>query len=150
MDPIRTDVNSLFALCVFMDLVSPRLLPAAHGDSRSPYLMQQAALGSLSNQYFVVLRAMLSAYARGRIGEPALRSFDAVTETESLTSRNIVVVLATLCQDAARARMDSRFIGSYLTHERPTRPISKAIALGRETGSTSCSRRPDRQLARRL
>ena len=34
-----------------------------------------------------------------------------------------------------------------LTHERPTRPISKARALGRETGSTFCSRGPDRQLA---
>src|SRR5260370_20579225 len=35
----------------------------------------------------------------------------------------------------------------YSTHEQPTRPISKARALGWETGSTSCSRGPDRQLA---
>src|ERR1700731_522188 len=33
-----------------------------------------------------------------------------------------------------------------LTHERPTRPISKARALGRETGSTFCSRGPDRHM----
>src|SRR5438309_8183450 len=39
------------------------------------------------------------------------------------------------------------FIGSYLTHERPTRPISKAKASGWETGSTFCSRGPDRHLA---
>src|SRR6266849_5236999 len=38
----------------------------------------------------------------------------------------------------------SNFIGSYLTHERPTRPISKAKASGWETGSTFCSRGPDR------
>jgi hypothetical protein len=66
--------------------------------------MQQAALGSLSKQYFVVLGAMLSAYARG---EPALCSFDAVTQTESLTSRNVVVHLATLCQPTATAMMDT-------------------------------------------
>src|SRR5439155_8740478 len=41
----------------------------------------------------------------------------------------------------------SSFSGSYLTHERPTHPISKAKALGWETGSTFCSRGPDRQLA---
>src|SRR5713226_2207244 len=41
----------------------------------------------------------------------------------------------------------SSFIGSYLTHERPTRPISKAKASGWETGSTFCSRGPDRQSA---
>src|ERR1700682_5365706 len=41
----------------------------------------------------------------------------------------------------------SSFIGAYLTHERPTRPISKAKALGWETGSTFCSRGPDRQSA---
>src|SRR6266850_2967185 len=41
----------------------------------------------------------------------------------------------------------SSFIGSYLTHERPTRPISKAKASGWETGSTFYSRAPDRQLA---
>jgi hypothetical protein len=40
-----------------------------------------------------------------------------------------------------------RVIGFYLTHERPTRPISKAKALGRETGLTFRSRGPDRQLA---
>jgi hypothetical protein len=34
----------------------------------------------------------------------------------------------------------SSFIGSYLTHERPTRPISKAKALGWESGSTFYSR----------
>jgi hypothetical protein len=44
----------------------------------------------------------------------------------------------------------SSFIGSYLTHERPTPPTSKAKALGWETGSTFCSRGPDRQLANRL
>src|ERR1700692_1744056 len=43
----------------------------------------------------------------------------------------------------------SSLIGSYLTHERPTRPISKAEASGWETGSTFCSRGPDRQLAYR-
>src|ERR1700691_1288544 len=32
-------------------------------------------------------------------------------------------------------------------HEPPTRPISKAEALGWETRSTSCSRGPTRQLA---
>src|SRR5260370_20207204 len=35
----------------------------------------------------------------------------------------------------------------YARYEQPTRPISKARALGWETGSTSCSRGPDRQLA---
>jgi len=44
----------------------------------------------------------------------------------------------------------SSFIGTCLTHERPTRPISKAEALGWETGSTFCSRGQDRQLAHRL
>src|SRR5258708_15975966 len=38
-------------------------------------------------------------------------------------------------------------IESSSRHERPTRPISKAKALGWETGSTFCSRGPDRQLA---
>jgi hypothetical protein len=38
-------------------------------------------------------------------------------------------------------------VGPYLTHERSTRPISKAKASGWETGSTFCSRGPDRQLA---
>jgi len=36
-----------------------------------------------------------------------------------------------------------------LTPERPIRPIAKPRALGRETGSTFCSRGPDRQLANR-
>ena len=47
---------------------------AARGASTSTYPMQQLALGSLSEQYFVDLGAMLSAYGGGRIGEPA-RSF---------------------------------------------------------------------------
>jgi hypothetical protein len=54
---------------------------AAQGDSRSPYLMQQLAPGSLSEQYFVGLGAMLSAYemAHWRTG---VRSFDAVGQTD--------------------------------------------------------------------
>ena len=38
-------------------------------------------------------------------------------------------------------------IGPYLTHERPTRPVSKAKALGWGTGPTFCSRGPDRSSA---
>src|SRR5258708_38310553 len=41
----------------------------------------------------------------------------------------------------------ARFIGSYLTRERPTRLISRAEASTPKIGSTFCSRGPDRQLA---
>src|SRR6266853_2532244 len=41
----------------------------------------------------------------------------------------------------------SSFIGPYLTHVQPTRPISKVEALKQEIGSTFCSRGPVRQSA---
>src|SRR4029077_14728138 len=43
-----------------------------------------------------------------------------------------------------------RSIWPYLRHERPVRPLLKAKASRSETGSTFCSRGPNRQLAHRL
>src|SRR5260370_38603818 len=56
--------------------------------SKSPYLMQELAPGSISGRYFVGLRAMLSAYERAnwRAGTFVIY-FVAIAETESLTSR---------------------------------------------------------------
>lgn len=45
------------------------------------------------------------------------------------------------------APMHFEFYRVLFDAEQPTRPISKAKALGWETGSTLCSRGPDRQLA---
>jgi hypothetical protein len=53
----------------------------------------------------------------------------------------------TLIEPFANPRLLPNFSGSSSRHERPTRPISKAKALGSETRSTFCSRGPDRQLA---
>ena len=142
--------NGSISRSTHADWALGHLCIAAHGDSRPPYLMQQAALRSLSEQYFVVLGAMLSAYARGELANrrfvPSMRS----PRLRASPAANVAVHLAALCQPTAKAMMDFRFMGSYLTHERPTRPISKAKASGRETGSIFCSRRPDRQLAHRL
>src|SRR5580704_14520238 len=48
---------------------------------------------------------------------------------------------------AAEQQPHTRLRASSSRHEAPTRPISKAEALGWETRSSSCSRGPTRQLA---